>query len=128
MTPTTSKQASPSTTSAASGRLSPKSPPEVTSCGSTVSDLAVSPNGKSAYVPTGADCDRVYQFDIGADGALSPKNPAFLEVLHPIEVVVSPDSRSVYVTNASFLGRVYEFDVNAGGGALTEESTFGGRR
>ena len=98
-----------------SGRLSPKSPPEVTSCGSTVSDLAVSPNGKSAYVPTGGDCDRVYQFDIGADGGLSPKHPAFVESVNPVKVMVSPDSRSVYVTNASFLGRVYEFDANAGG-------------
>src|SRR3954447_10796250 len=98
-----------------SGRLSPKSPAEVTSCGSTVSDLAVSPNGKSAYVPTDGDCDRVYQFDIGADGGLSPKHPAFVDSVNPVKAVVSPDSRSVYVTNASFLGRVYEFDANVGG-------------
>ena len=40
--------------------------------------MAVSPDGKSAYLAGGPDCGLVFQFDIGAGGALSPKSPAFV--------------------------------------------------
>jgi hypothetical protein len=36
--------------------------------------VAVSPEGKSVYVPSEENFS-VFQYDVGADGTLSPKNP-----------------------------------------------------
>ena len=58
----------------------------------------------------------MYQYDVGADGGLSPKATATVAAGNtPVKVAVSPDGGSVYVTNA--LGdNVSQYDVGAGGG------------
>jgi DNA-binding beta-propeller fold protein YncE len=112
----------------ANGTLLPKSPASVISCGAMVTQLAVSPDGKSLYVPTMADCSVIDQYDIGADGTLAPKSPAAVEPdpdSQPIAVAVSPDSRSVYVTDFRSVrsggGLILQYDADAGG-ALSPKS------
>jgi DNA-binding beta-propeller fold protein YncE len=107
------------------GTLSPKSPPSIRSCGASVNHLAVSPDGRSVYVPTMFDCDLIDQYDIGPYGALSFKVPPFVEPdpnSVPIAVAVSPDSRSVYVTDSRSDGPlVLQYDA-APGGELSPKS------
>ncbi|MBN1530395.1 MAG: beta-propeller fold lactonase family protein [Thermoleophilaceae bacterium] len=57
------------------GRLTAKSPASVKLSGSPASDVAVSADGKSAYV-TVTSLDALAQFSVGAGGRLSPKSPA----------------------------------------------------
>jgi DNA-binding beta-propeller fold protein YncE len=99
--------------------LSPKNPPAV-AAGERPSTVVLSPDGKSAYVPNSAS-DTVSQFDVGADGALTPKRVVGAGD-SPTDVVVSPDGGSVYVTNFGDVvaggGSVSQYDVGAGG-ALT---------
>jgi DNA-binding beta-propeller fold protein YncE len=97
------------------------------------SAVAVSPDGLSVYV-TGQG--RVYQFDVGAGGALTAKSPAQLPDGFSgsifSDVTVSPDGQSVYVTRASsgtcnqfgecIVDGIAQFDVGADG-ALTAKST-----
>lgn len=106
------------------GTLSPKSPPWINSCGSLAPNLAISPDGKSVYVPTGGDCSDIRQYDVGANGALSRKTPWEVEPdidSNPIAVAVSPDSRSVYVTDPSGDSQVLQYDADASG-ALSPKS------
>ena len=110
------------------GKLLPKSPPTVPSSGRGPIGIAVSPDGRSVYVanfavfPTGPG-GTVSQYDVGPDGALSPKSPATVDGPgNPREVAVNPDGKSVYVTTTG-LGGVLQYDVGAGG-ALQAKSPF----
>jgi hypothetical protein len=108
----------------AGGMLSPKSPATVPG-GPLPGEVAVSPDGLSAYVSNVAWAS-VSQFDIGAGGALSPKSPAMVPAGDdPFGVAVSPDGRSAYVANFGrpfgppFTGgSVSQYDVGTGGGLL----------
>jgi DNA-binding beta-propeller fold protein YncE len=86
------------------GKLSPKSPPKV-AAGTKPISVAVSPNGKSAYVTDdgssfGNGRDNVFQYDIGPGGKLSPKSPPRVAPgKYPFGIAVSPNGRSVYVVN-----------------------------
>jgi len=81
--------------------------------------VAVSPDGRSVYVANegtgepGEDIPGVSQYDVGAGGKLSPKNPATLAVGlgHPRAVAVSPNGESVYLAGTP----VHQYDVGAGG-------------
>src|SRR2546422_912784 len=82
----------------AGGTSSPKPPPGVPA-GIVPQGAAVSPDGKSVYVtgnsgPPGG-VGEVFQYDVGADGTLSPKNPPAVAVgaagRVPTGVAVSPD-------------------------------------
>jgi len=101
----------------ANGTLSPKSPPTV-AAGTTPTALALSPDGKSAYVsnldgPTANGT--ISQYDVAADGTLSPKTPAEVPAPpNPVSVAVSPDGKSAYVPEFA-LGGVYQFDIAADG-------------
>ena len=75
---TSSPAASPSATGAVyqfdverGGLLSPKDPPKV-AAGVQPSQVVVHPDGESAYVP-GPVNDTISQYDVGANGALSPQ-------------------------------------------------------
>jgi 6-phosphogluconolactonase (cycloisomerase 2 family) len=106
-----------------SGRLSPKSPPTAIS-GARPTQIAVSPDGKSAYINdvlgsgVGAR-EYVLQYDVGSNGALSPKSPFRVAPggENSNEIVVSPDGKSVYVVNFGYPepGNISQFDVGADG-------------
>jgi len=105
----------------ARGQLSPKNPPTAP-VGPPFGSLAVSPDGKSVYVPAEVEL-LVAQYDVGAGGALSPKSPAFVGALSDSQegVAVSPDGKSVYVANggptARFqdTGSVSQYNIGVGG-------------
>jgi YVTN family beta-propeller protein len=112
------------------GGLSPKSPasipvdPAYPNPGVTriAQAIAVSPDGRSVYVPSYGSTPSsanvqpfVSQFDVGAGGTLSPKNPPTVAAGgQPAGVVVSPDGDTVYVANSGS-DTVSQFDVGAGG-------------
>jgi DNA-binding beta-propeller fold protein YncE len=101
----------------ANGTLTPKARPTVLA-GTTPSSVALTPDGKSAYVsnvdsPTANGT--VSQYSVGADGTLTPKSPAEVAAPpNPQLVVVAPDGKSAYVPEFAF-GRVYQFDITANG-------------
>ena len=106
------------------GALSSKTPATITSVPKPAG-LAVSPDGRSVYVANdGTEAQNtalVYQFNVGAGEALSPKTPASVAADDgPSGVAVSPDGKSVYVTN-SVVDTVSQYDVGAGG-ALSPKS------
>jgi DNA-binding beta-propeller fold protein YncE len=98
---------------AAGGRLTPKTPTGV-AAGTDSYDIAITPDGKSAYVAN-YDTDSVLQYNIGAGGALSPKTPGSVATgVNPVGVAVSPDGKSVYVTDTGS-HQVSQYNVGAGG-------------
>jgi DNA-binding beta-propeller fold protein YncE len=104
----------------AGGELKPKSPPTV-AAGRRPSAVAVSPNGKNAYVANGAGGD-VSQFDILPDGTLSAKSPATVGAhRNPSALAFTPNGRSLYVANAGS-ANISQYDVGARG-ALTPKPT-----
>ncbi len=100
------------------GALQPKSPATV-AAGASPQAVAVSPDGGSVYVtnysPASPVGNSVSQYDVGAGGALQPKNPATVQAgFGSIGVAVSPDGGSVYVANENS-DNVSQYDVGAGG-------------
>jgi DNA-binding beta-propeller fold protein YncE len=74
--------------------------------------ITVSPDGTSVYVTSFLEA-KIYEFNIGAGGALAPKSPASVATdTGPIGVAASPDGTSVYV--AAF-NKVDQYTVGAGG-------------
>ena len=104
------------------GTLAALSPATIPA-GSSPTGLAVSPNGKHAYVAE-ANSDAVAIFNVAADGKLTPNAVQTTEMTglnDPTSVAVSPDGKSVYVpNNASTI--VSEFNV-ASNGTLTPKAT-----
>jgi 6-phosphogluconolactonase (cycloisomerase 2 family) len=121
------------------GALSPLSPASVALPGTfTPTAVAVSPDGRSAYVvgpdPTDADTwmsdFEIFQYDVAADGTLTPKTPASVPLpLQDVatDVVVTPDGKYVYVASdqgvegyavgaAGTLSFVGNTGIGAGGG------------
>jgi DNA-binding beta-propeller fold protein YncE len=104
------------------GRLSPTSLPTA-AAGASPSQVAVNPDGKSAYVigfGSGDARDYVLQYDIGPNGALTPKSPFRVTrgADSPWDIVVSPDGNSVYVANGGDYpqqGNISQYDVGARG-------------
>jgi DNA-binding beta-propeller fold protein YncE len=86
--------------------------------------IAISPDGKSAYV---ANCENgtLSEYDIDRGGALAAKVPAIVAIPHvfgletfcPQGLAVSPDGKSLYVTGSTFSlgGAVVQFDILPGG-------------
>ncbi len=101
--------------------LAPKKKPSVPlPAGTKAGGIAISPDGKSVYAAfvsnTGTTPVSVAQFDVGAGGALSPKNPAIVAAgTGPAgDVVVSADGQSVYVANTGS-DTISQYDVGPGG-------------
>jgi DNA-binding beta-propeller fold protein YncE len=99
--------------------LSPKVIPTV-AAGDAPFAIAVSPDGKSAYVANvfANGAGGVSEYDVGAGGELTPKAlPAVAAGNEPAAIAISPDGKSVYVANRRSHGAaaVSEFDVGAFG-------------
>jgi DNA-binding beta-propeller fold protein YncE len=112
------------------GALSPKTPSSIPSgspLGMLPKAIAISPDGRSAYVTQNGNA--VLQFDIGVGGLLTAKNPASVPggpfdtnaPSNEFGITVTPDGSSVYVANRE-AGQVWQYDVGAGGGLLQKSS------
>jgi DNA-binding beta-propeller fold protein YncE len=83
--------------------------------------LAMTPSGEDLYAT--AD-DGVLQFDVAADGRLSPKQPpAVYAGEEPHSIAVHPGGASVYVTDQD-RGKVRQFDVGPAGALVAKETRY----
>jgi DNA-binding beta-propeller fold protein YncE len=105
----------------AGGLLSPLSPATV-AAGHAPFGIAVSPNGRSAYVTdNNGDQRPISQYDIDPlTGALIPKTPpSILDGSLAWAVRVTPDGKSAYVTNR---GSVSQYDIDPVIGTLSPKN------
>jgi len=84
----------------ATGKLTPKSPKTVATAGSPSGIIAVSPDGKNAYVPC---AKAICQYRISpATGKLTPMPPRTVAGAgSPIGIKVAPDGRYLYITTGT---------------------------
>ncbi len=104
------------------GLLTPKTQPAVATGGAPLA-IAMSPDGRSAYVASG-DTDSIYQYDVTPGGGLTPKTPGSVSTVipDPEGIAVSPDGQHLFVaTNAGFL---QEYDIGADGTLTWKHSLF----
>jgi YVTN family beta-propeller protein len=114
---------------ASNGTLSPK---RVVGAGDAPANLVISPDGTSAYLTNSGDPlttnpGSVFQYDVGTDGALTPKRTRSVSAgTYPFGVAVAPDGASVYVTDSgspgSGGGALYQFDVDQNDGTLSAKN------
>jgi DNA-binding beta-propeller fold protein YncE len=108
------------------GALSPKARPAVAT--PDPFEIAVSPDGRSAYVTnfaTGRPTDTVSQFDVDPlTGALSPKTPASVAAgSRPSGIAVTADGTSAYVADVSApVSGVSQYSIDPATGRLTPKS------
>jgi DNA-binding beta-propeller fold protein YncE len=113
---------------AAGGALVPLSPPVVGAGSGPPNSIALSPDGRSAYVSTNELYDTpeieaaVLEYSIGAGGSLTLRASAPLPPnADPGALAVSPDGRSLYALDIAGVGAVIQYSVGTGG-ALTLKS------
>ena len=84
--------------------------------GSVPWDAVVAPDGRSLYVADSGDPETISQFDIGADGSLTPKSPARVPLTGTgsRHLAVSPDGRHLYVAHSG-TGGMSQFDIDGAG-------------
>jgi DNA-binding beta-propeller fold protein YncE len=82
---------------AANGTLTPMSPAAVT-VGELPQAMAVSPNGRNAYVANWGD-GTLSVLSIGAGGQLTPKATVDANLAEAAGVALTPDGKSLYVAN-----------------------------
>lgn len=84
----------------ATGRLTPKSPRMVATTGVPSGIIAISPDGKNAYVPSGK---AISQYRVSpATGKLTPMPPRTVPGAgSPIGIKVAPDGRYLYITTGT---------------------------
>jgi DNA-binding beta-propeller fold protein YncE len=107
---------------AAGGALAPLSPATVSTVHDNPLGVAVSPDGRSAYVTTSElygtpETDAaVLQYSVGAGGSLTLQASAAMPPnADPGVLAASPDGRTLYVINGSGNGSVIQYSVGAGG-------------
>ena len=87
--------------------------------------IAVTPNGKSAYV-TNEDSGTVSQYNVDQmTGALSPKSPPIVPAAtFPYAITVTRDGRSAYVTEEGSQGgdNVLQYNIDPASGALSPKT------
>jgi DNA-binding beta-propeller fold protein YncE len=95
--------------------------PPVVDTGADDDAAAASPDGHSLYL---SRLHQVAQFDIGADGALTPKTPATVDVGDegPISIAVHPSGRALYSLQDGGLRRI---PIGAGGRLGTPDPPVG---
>src|SRR5438128_700202 len=105
------------------GLLAPLTPATV-AAGMGPAGIALSPDGRSAYVSDGGE-STVFQFDVNAaSGTLSPKTPASVESGGgPIHsgIVVTSDGKNAYVTNFND-NSVSQYSIEATTGLLSAKT------
>ena len=80
--------------------------------------LAMTPAGRDLYAT--AD-DGILQYDVAADGRLTPKSPAIRWAAGaPYAIAVHPDGATAYVTELR-RGVVLQYDIAAGGGLAPKD-------
>src|SRR5215469_4322324 len=84
----------------ATGKLTPKSPRMVATAGVPSGIIAISPDGRNAYVPAGKS---ISQYRISpATGKLTPMPPRTVAGAgNPIGIKVAPDGRYLYITTGT---------------------------
>ncbi len=83
------------------GKLSPKTPATVLTT-EEAGAIAISPDGKNAYVAGSYPAGRAWQYGIEPSGTLAPLAPATVEgVEGPTDMAISPDGSSVYVSDGA---------------------------
>lgn len=76
--------------------------------------IAVTPDGTSVYVAN-RDDDTVSEYDVAADGTLTPKTPGTVKTGQaPVAITVNPDGKSVYVVN-NHDNTASQYDIGPGG-------------
>jgi DNA-binding beta-propeller fold protein YncE len=101
------------------GTLTPLSPATVPT-GDGPTQIAVSPDGKNAYVANFQDGGSVTEYSIASDGTLSLIGTLTSGLEFPEGVAVSPDGSSVYVADPQ-AGEIFEYN-RASTGTLTPKS------
>jgi hypothetical protein len=103
------------------GQLAPKTPASLT-FGSSGQDIAVAPDGRSAWATdfgTNGSGTTIAQFQVGSDGRLFPNTPATVTTAAaPTEAALTPDGDSLYVDHFGMNGagtQVSQFDVTPTG-------------
>ncbi len=106
----------------AGGELSPLVPPTV-DAGADPSLMAVSPDGRSAYVAD-REAAAIRQYDIDSTtGGLSPKTPLLVPVgVNPGAITIAPDGKSAYVGLTSSDGALAQFDISPVNGTLSPKT------
>lgn len=99
----------------AGGLLAPKEPRFVRA-GPCADGLALSPDGRTAYVLVR---DGIAVFDVGPGGALTARPTVEAQSGSLEDIALTPDGRNLYATSRD--GRVLQFDVSATG-ALTPKA------
>jgi 6-phosphogluconolactonase len=87
--------------------------------------IAVTPDGRSAYIPNCCGVEAVSQYNVDPlTGGLSPKSPAFVPsaALEAGAIAVTPDGRSAYVTNGSIGSAISEYSIDPITGALSPKT------
>jgi DNA-binding beta-propeller fold protein YncE len=101
-------------TAAADGTLSPKSPPSAPA-GADPFEIALAPDGLSAYVTNSAESGTVLQFAVAADGTLTPRSPSAVPAgTFPLGIAITRDGTSVYAANAGS-NSISQYAVRADG-------------
>jgi DNA-binding beta-propeller fold protein YncE len=101
--------------------------PSPTATGTNPEGIAVSPDGKSAYVANsfdgaGDNDGTISQYDIAADGSLTPKDPATVPAGDgPLWIAVSPDGAHAYVVNFAD-DNVSQYSIDGTTGELTAKT------
>jgi sugar lactone lactonase YvrE len=100
------------------GALSPKTPAAVAGASGSHFSLAVTPDGRSAYL---SSFDTIWQYNVDSvTGNLSPKSPASIATPdHGGAMAVSPDGKSAY---ASCPRAICQYDIDPLTGVLSPKS------
>jgi 6-phosphogluconolactonase (cycloisomerase 2 family) len=107
------------------GALTADTPPSLSLSPSTPEGIALSANGKFAYVTVANSSSPVVaEYAVGPDGTLTPlSTPTVATGSGPASIVLSPDGTSAYVTSSSLgVGEVSQYTVGSNG-ELTPMST-----
>ncbi len=87
-----------------------------------LSSVAVTLSGRNVYVTTLRNDYVVYQYTVGANGALVAMNPASVEAgSSPRQITIHPSGKYAYVACFDY-GNIYQYTIDSNSGALSPMS------